>query len=70
MKHIVNAKVESEPGVEAAYHAVTGGFVIAEMIRAVTGKNLRHCCKKPFVSPWGCRTFLMASPLSASMKWP
>ena len=30
---------ESEPGVEAAYHAVTGGFNHPEMIRAVTGRT-------------------------------
>ena len=53
MKHIVNAKVESEPGVEAAYHAVTGGFVIAEMIRAVTGKNLRQMLQETICEPLG-----------------
>ena len=35
------AKPRSRPGKLLSYHAVSGGFIIAEIVRRVTGKDIR-----------------------------
>jgi CubicO group peptidase (beta-lactamase class C family) len=50
---IIDSRPESEPGAEAAYHAITGGFVIGAMIREVTGQDPRQLLHKVVCEPLG-----------------
>lgn len=43
------------PGRFVAYHAVSGGFVIAEVIRRVTGKSIRDVLAAEILEPLGFR---------------
>ncbi|HVN85913.1 MAG TPA: serine hydrolase domain-containing protein [Candidatus Binatia bacterium] len=38
---LCEAETVSRPGRQLAYHAITGGFVLSEVIRRVTGKSIR-----------------------------
>lgn len=44
-------------GQEQAYHAVTGGYVLGEVARRVTGKELRQLMHESFTAPLGCSVF-------------
>ncbi|MCB9728240.1 MAG: beta-lactamase family protein [Deltaproteobacteria bacterium] len=44
-----------KPGRRLAYHAVTGGFVLAEIIRRVTGRNVREFLRDEVLDPLGFR---------------
>ncbi len=43
------------PGRWLAYHAVTGGFVLAEVVRRVTGQDIRTVLAKEICEPLGFR---------------
>ncbi len=43
------------PGHRLAYHAVSGGFVLGEIVRRVTGQDIRHVLRKEVVDPLGFR---------------
>lgn len=43
------------PGRQLAYHAVTGGFVLGEVVRAATGQDIRHVLDKEIREPLGLR---------------
>ncbi len=43
------------PGRFVAYHAVSGGFILAEIIRRVTGKRLRDFLAEEILDPLGFR---------------
>jgi len=51
------AKPRSRPGKLLSYHAVSGGFIIAEIVQRVTGKNIRAVLAKEILGPldfrWG-----------------
>jgi len=51
------AKPRSRPGKLLSYHAVSGGFIIAEIVQRVTGKNIRTVLAKEILGPldfrWG-----------------
>jgi CubicO group peptidase (beta-lactamase class C family) len=38
---LCNAELVTRPGRHLAYHAITGGFVLAEVVRRATGKDIR-----------------------------
>ena len=46
-------KPESPPGKELAYHALTAGFILAEVIQQVTGKSLRTSLHTEIRKPLG-----------------
>jgi CubicO group peptidase (beta-lactamase class C family) len=44
-----------KPGTLLAYHAVSGGFILAEIVWEVTGKSLRDVLAEEFLDPLGFR---------------
>ncbi|HEX7601388.1 MAG TPA: serine hydrolase domain-containing protein [Polyangiaceae bacterium] len=59
--HIVrllcDAHPVSVPGRRLAYHAITGGFVLGEIVRRVTGKTVRQVLQEEVTDPLGLRWF-------------
>lgn len=43
------------PGRQLAYHAITGGFLIAEIVRRVTGQDIRTYLRNEILQPLGFR---------------
>lgn len=58
---IIDALCEARPasiaGRTLSYHALTGGFVLAEVARRVTGKDIRTLLREAVREPLGFRTF-------------
>lgn len=56
---VIDLLCESEliarPGRVLAYHAVTGGFILAEVVRRVTGRDIRQCFEEKIGGPLGMR---------------
>ena len=48
---LVNAEPFARPGKYLAYHAVSGGFILGEIVRAVTGKEIRDVLAEEFLDP-------------------
>jgi len=45
------------PGRRVAYHALTGGYILAEVIRRVTGRDVRQVLREEVREPLGLRAF-------------
>ncbi len=43
------------PGAQLAYHAVSGGFILGEVVHRVTGKDIRTVLAEEFLDPLGFR---------------
>ncbi len=58
-EHLVRAVSEAKPfvrpGTLLAYHAVTGGFVLGEIIQRVTGRPMREVLAEEILDPLGFR---------------
>jgi len=58
-KYMVDLLVNAEPFAKAgqylAYHAVSGGFILGEIVQAVTGKDIRGVLAGEFLDPLGFR---------------
>jgi CubicO group peptidase (beta-lactamase class C family) len=58
-EHIVQLLCDAEPtwtpGRRLAYHAITGGFISAEVVRRVTGKSIRAVLDAEILKPLGFR---------------
>lgn len=52
---LCETQLTSRPGRRLAYHAVTGGFVLAEVARRATGRDLRSILEKEIRDPLGWR---------------
>lgn len=52
---LCDSKPTSRAGGRLAYHAVTGGFIIGELVRRVTGKNIRAFVDAELCRPLGWR---------------
>jgi CubicO group peptidase (beta-lactamase class C family) len=50
-----DAELRSRPGRVLAYHAVSGGFVLAEVVRRVTGNDIRTVLERELMGPLGYR---------------
>ena len=50
-----DAELRSRPGRVLAYHAVSGGFVLAEVVRRVTGSDIRTVLERELIEPLGYR---------------
>jgi len=48
-------KLTGRPGRQLAYHAVTGGFILGEVVRRVTGKTIRAVLEEEVRRPLGFR---------------
>lgn len=47
------AKLRSRPGRALAYHAVTGGFILAEVVKRATGRDMRELMEEKITRPLG-----------------
>ena len=52
---LAQTPLRTRPGRRLAYHAVTGGFVIGEIVRRVTGQSIRAVLEKDVRDPLGLR---------------
>jgi len=55
LQHLYSARPIWRPGRRLAYHAITGGFILAEIIRRVTGKPIRTMLRDTILAPLGFR---------------
>ncbi len=54
---LCKAPALTKPGSRLAYHALTGGYILAEVLRRVTGKELRTLVAEEIRTPLGFRDF-------------
>jgi CubicO group peptidase (beta-lactamase class C family) len=54
---LCDAKPLSVPGRRIAYHALTGGFVLGEVVRRVTGRDIRTFLRDEVLAPLGFDAF-------------
>ena len=54
---LYNAKPASRGGHRAAYHAVTGGYILGELIRVITGQDAREYLRDLIQKPLGMSSF-------------
>jgi CubicO group peptidase (beta-lactamase class C family) len=52
---LCQSRPRGRPGRWLAYHAVTGGFLLGEVVRRVTGQNIRSVLEKEIAEPLGLR---------------
>jgi CubicO group peptidase (beta-lactamase class C family) len=52
---LCEAKPFARPGRTLAYHAVSGGFILGEIVQRVTGKDIRQVLAEEFLDPLGFR---------------
>lgn len=52
---LCDAKPSTRPGRMLSYHAVAGGFIIAEIVRRVTGREIRDVLRDEILDPLGFR---------------
>jgi len=58
----IKPKARSKEGGHMAYHAITGGTILAEIIRRVTGKDIREMLAEAVQKPLGLRYFNFGVP--------
>jgi CubicO group peptidase (beta-lactamase class C family) len=52
---MIDAEPRSRPGKLLAYHAISGGFIIGEIVERVTGKTIREVLAEEILDPLGFR---------------
>ena len=52
---LVDATPSSKAGARLAYHAVSGGFILGEVVQSVTGKDIRTVLAEELLDPLGFR---------------
>ncbi len=52
---LCDAKPFAKPGRLLAYHAVSGGFILREVVHRVTGRDIREVLAEEFLEPLGLR---------------
>ncbi|HJQ82877.1 MAG TPA: serine hydrolase domain-containing protein [Candidatus Binatia bacterium] len=52
---IADLRLTGRPGRQLAYHAITGGFILGEIVRRVTGKTIRAVLDEAIARPLGFR---------------
>jgi CubicO group peptidase (beta-lactamase class C family) len=57
MALLCDAKPISVPGRQLAYHALTSGFVLAEVVQRATGRDIRRVLRDEILGPLGFATF-------------
>ena len=53
MEYLCEAKLASRPGRALAYHAVTGGYILAEVVKRAAGRNMRVLMREKISDPLG-----------------
>ncbi|MEW5733800.1 MAG: serine hydrolase domain-containing protein [Thermodesulfobacteriota bacterium] len=61
-KMLCDARPVSEKGRVVAYHAITGGFILGEIVKRITGKDIRTFLGKHVQKPLGFRYFNYGVP--------
>jgi len=58
-REVIELLCDAEPiagaGRQLAYHAITGGFILGEIVRRVTGKDIREVLAEAMLKPLGFR---------------
>ncbi len=62
MRMIYEAEPTDVHGRELAYHALTGGYVLGELIERITGEDINQFIKKNVNEPLGMRHFNYGAP--------
>lgn len=62
LRIMVEAKPFHAPGRLVAYHAISGGFVLAEIIKRVTGTPVKHFLEKEILEPLGFERMTYGTP--------
>jgi CubicO group peptidase (beta-lactamase class C family) len=57
LRVMCEARPSSRPGTVVAYHAISGGFILAEVVRRVTGKSIREVLAEEILEPLDFRWF-------------
>ena len=70
VKLLCDSRPRSRPGRWLAYHAVSGGFVLGEVVRQVTGQDIRSVLSKEILEPLGLRWLRYGVPRSTCPAWP
>ncbi|MEZ5156157.1 MAG: serine hydrolase domain-containing protein [Solirubrobacterales bacterium] len=52
---LCDARPATLPGTQLAYHAVSGGFILGEVVHSVTGEDIRTVLAEEFLDPLGFR---------------
>jgi CubicO group peptidase (beta-lactamase class C family) len=52
---IVDARPQQRPGSALAYHAISGGYILAEVVKRATGKPIREVLADEILDPLGFR---------------
>ena len=55
LRLLCDARPSSRPGKLLSYHAISGGYVIAELVRRVTGRSIREVLAQEILAPLGFR---------------
>jgi CubicO group peptidase (beta-lactamase class C family) len=55
---LARATPDWEPGTQQAYHALTWGWIVAELVRRVTGRTLGECFADDIARPLGIEAFI------------
>jgi CubicO group peptidase (beta-lactamase class C family) len=55
LRAICEARPAVRPGRILAYHAVSGGYILGEIVRRVTGRSIREVLAEEFLDPLGFR---------------
>ena len=55
VRALCDAKPASRPGRTLAYHAISGGFIVGEIVERVTGKDIRQVLAEEILDPLGFR---------------
>ncbi|MBK7975274.1 MAG: beta-lactamase family protein [Deltaproteobacteria bacterium] len=70
LRLLCETKPTTAPGRRLAYHALTGGFVLGEIIRRVSGRDIQSFLTREVRKPsWVCRASTSASPRPSAAKW-
>ncbi len=59
---LCNAKPRKDAGNTQAYHAITGGFILGEIMRRVTGQSLNEIIRSRLADPLGARYMSFGLP--------
>jgi len=53
IRRLCQARPTSKPGRRLAYHALTGGFIVSEVVRRACGKPIREVLEEEILAPLG-----------------
>lgn len=65
VKLLCEARPVSKPGRRLAYHAITGGFILGEIVHRVTGRNIRDVLREDLLEPLGFERLNYGVPADA-----